>query len=123
MVFNSIQFLLFLPLVVLVYYLVPQRGKNLWLLFTSYYFYICWHPTHMVVLLFVTAVAYLGGRLVAAARHTASRRAWLAGGVVLAFLPLLTLKYLNFLVDSCLVVLARLGIQIAPPAFSCFIPK
>ena len=67
MVFNSIQFLLFLPLVVLVYYLVPQRGKNLWLLFTSYYFYICWHPTHMVVLLFVTAVAYLGGRLVAAA--------------------------------------------------------
>lgn len=122
MVFNSIQFLLFLPLVVLVYYLVPQRGKNLWLLFTSYYFYICWHPTHMVVLLFVTAVAYLGGRLVAAARHMAARRAWLAGGVVLAFLPLLTLKYLNFLVDSCLVVLARLGIQIAPPAFSWLLP-
>lgn len=122
MVFNSIQFLLFLPLVVLVYYLVPQRGKKLWLLFTSYYFYICWHPTHMVVLLFVTAVAYLGGRLVAAARHTAVRRAWLAGGVVLAFLPLLTLKYLNFLVDSCLVVLARLGIQIAPPAFSWLLP-
>lgn len=39
MVFNSAQFLLFLPLVVLAYYLVPRKGRNLWLLIASYFFY------------------------------------------------------------------------------------
>ena len=122
MVFHSAQFLVFLPAVVLLYYLIPRPGKNLWLLLASYFFYLCWHPAHLPVLLFVTAVAYAGGRLVAAARTPAARKGWLAGGIVLGFAPLFLLKYLNFAVNSCLVVLARLGVQIAPPAFSWLLP-
>ena len=113
MVFNSAQFLLFLQLVVLAYYLVPRKGRNLWLLIASYFFYFCWHPTHLPVLWFITAVAYGGGRLLASLKT--HRRLCLGGLIVLSFVPLITLKYLNFLVDSCLVVLAHLGIQIAPP--------
>lgn len=75
MVFNSPQFLLFLPLVVLAYYLVPRQGRNLWLLIASYFFYMCWHPAHLPVLLFVTAVAYFGGLGLAKLRH--HRRLWL----------------------------------------------
>lgn len=69
MVFNSAEFLLFLPLVVLACYLVPRRLKNLWLLLASYFFYLCWNPAHLPVLLFVTAVAYGTGRLLGVARH------------------------------------------------------
>lgn len=120
MVFHSAQFLLFLPLVVLAYYLVPRRGRNLWLLFASYFFYWCWHPAHLLVLLFVTAVAYFGG--LGLEKLHRGRRLWLGGSVFLAFLPLIALKYLTFLVNSALVLLARLGIQIVPPVFSWLLP-
>lgn len=112
--------MLFLPLVVLAYYLVPRKGRNLWLLIASYFFYFCWHPTHLPVLWFITAVAYGGGRLLASLKT--HRRLCLGGLIVLSFVPLITLKYLNFLVDSCLVVLAHLGIQIAPPGFAWLLP-
>ena len=41
MVFNSIRFLLFLPVMVLLYYLVPRPARNVWLLIASYFFYLC----------------------------------------------------------------------------------
>ena len=62
MVFNSAQFLLFLPVVVLSYYLVRRKGRNLWLLIASYCFHSCWHPTHLPVLCFIWPVASGGGR-------------------------------------------------------------
>ena len=74
MVFNSIRFLLFLPVMVLLYYLVPRPARNVWLLIASYFFYLCWNPTHILVLLYVTAVAYLGGHAVGSAGGRGARR-------------------------------------------------
>ena len=122
MVFNSVLFLLFLPPVVLVTYLVPARWRDLWLLLASYLFYFCWNPAHIAVLVYITAVTYGGGRLVAAVRAKNARRGWLAGSIVLAFAPLFVLKYLSFFVNSCLVVLARIGVQIVPPVFDWMLP-
>lgn len=119
MVFNSAEFLLFLPLVVLACYLVPRRLKNLWLLLASYFFYLCWNPAHLPVLLFVTAVAYGTGRLLGVARHP---KGVLAAGVVLALAPLVGFKYLAFLVDSALAATARFGVVFAPPVFDWLLP-
>ena len=44
MVFNSVQFLIFFPLVTLLYFVLPQRVRWVWLLAASYYFYLCWNP-------------------------------------------------------------------------------
>ncbi len=41
MLFNSIQFLIFFPIVVLIYVIIPARIKNFGLLAASYYFYMC----------------------------------------------------------------------------------
>ena len=41
MLFNSMEFLIFFPVVLLIYFIVPQKIKNLWLLISSYYFYMC----------------------------------------------------------------------------------
>ena len=122
MVFNSIQFLLFLPVMVLLYYLVPRPARNVWLLIASYFFYLCWNPTHILVLLYVTAVAYLGGRAVGSAGGRGARRLLLAGCTALAFAPLVLLKYLGFLVDTCLVALSRVGIVIARPELDWMLP-
>lgn len=63
MLFNSIDFLIFFPAVLLVYFIVPHRIRPTWLLLSSYYFYMSWNPVHGILLLAVTAVTYLGARL------------------------------------------------------------
>ena len=49
MVFNSAQFLLFLPLAALGYFAVPQKARRPWLLLACYFFYFCWNPAHVPV--------------------------------------------------------------------------
>ena len=115
MVFNSAQFLLFLPLAALGYFAVPQKARRPWLLLACYFFYFCWNPAHVPVLAFVTAVGYLGGRLL----EGKPRKGVLAAGILLALAPLIGFKYLGFLTKS---VLAHLGVQIAPPAFDFLLP-
>ena len=72
----------------------------------------------MPVLAFITAVGYLGGRLL----DGKPRKGVLAAGIVLALAPLIGFKYLGFLTKSVLSVLAHVGVQIAPPAFDFLLP-
>ena len=58
MLFNSLEFLIFFPIVVLIYFIIPVKIKNLWLLAASYYFYMCWNPEYALLILFSTAVTY-----------------------------------------------------------------
>ncbi len=57
--FNSVTFLGFLIITVLVYYLLPQKGRNVWLLLCSYYFYMCWNVTYSLLMLSTTLISYL----------------------------------------------------------------
>lgn len=43
MLFNSLDFLIFFPAVTLLYFIMPQKLKQMWLLVVSYYFYMCWN--------------------------------------------------------------------------------
>ena len=54
--FNSGVFLVFLPVVVTVYWLLPHRGRNYWLLAASWFFYMYANPALIVLLLTSTAV-------------------------------------------------------------------
>ena len=61
MVFNSFDFLIFFPIVVVSYFIIPKKVQKLWLLFASYFFYMSWNPKYIVLILFVTIVTYIGG--------------------------------------------------------------
>ena len=63
MLFNTPQYILFLPLVVLVYYCLPKKVRYIWLLLTSYYFYMQWNPLYVLLLFSCTLVTYLCGRM------------------------------------------------------------
>lgn len=63
MLFNTPQYLLFLPLVVLVYYCLPKKVRYIWLLITSYYFYMQWNPLYVTLLFSCTFLTYLCGRI------------------------------------------------------------
>lgn len=58
MLFNSLPFLLFLPLVVLLYYVFPGKVRNIWLLIASYFFYGCWNIQYTALIAFSTLVTY-----------------------------------------------------------------
>ena len=64
MLFNTVQYLIFLPIVVLIYYILPQRVRYVWLLGASCYFYMQWNKMYILLLLFCTAVTYTGGLLI-----------------------------------------------------------
>lgn len=77
MLFNSIEFLLFFPAVVLLYYAIPGKLRVFWILLTSYLFYMNWNPAYALLLLFSTAVTFLFGLLIGK-RRTKEKAA--AGG-------------------------------------------
>lgn len=59
MIFNSLKFLIFFPAVTLVYYLIPKRFRVIWLLVSSYYFYMSWNAKYAILLAICTAISYL----------------------------------------------------------------
>ena len=63
MLFNSFPFLIFFPLVTLVYFLIPERLRVVWLLGASYYFYMCWNPKYALLMLLSTTITYFSGLL------------------------------------------------------------
>lgn len=74
MKFNSIQFLLFFPVVITLFYILPHKWRWVLLLGASYYFYMSWKPEYIFVLLAVTALGYLTGLLLTKFSHPATRR-------------------------------------------------
>lgn len=63
MLFNTPQYLIFLPFVVFVYYCLPKKVRYIWLLVTSYYFYMQWNPLYVTLLFLCTLLTYLCGRI------------------------------------------------------------
>lgn len=61
MLFNSLKFLFFFPVVFLSYWVLPHRFRKYFLLAASYYFYMCWKAEFIVLVLLSTAVDYFCG--------------------------------------------------------------
>lgn len=64
MLFNTPQYILFLPIVVLVFYCLPKKVRYIWLLIVSYYFYMQWNPLYITLLFSCTFLTYFCGRLI-----------------------------------------------------------
>lgn len=122
MLFNSAHFIVFFPIVILVYYVLPQRGRYLWLLAASYYFYMSWNPKYIVLLLFSTAVTYASGRLLAAAKNPPRRKLIVAASFILNLGVLFYFKYINMATDILVRVLGKLHIYLTIPSFDVVLP-
>lgn len=122
MLFNSLDFLLFFPAVTLVFFLIPSRLRYLWLLGASYYFYMCWSPRYALLMLFSTAVTWLGGRCIAASASPGVRKAalWLTAAANLGVLGLF--KYFNFFSHSLELLSGLLGLGLRLPRVDLLLP-
>lgn len=61
MSFNSINYLIFFPIVVFLYFLLPKKIRMYWLLVASYYFYMSWDARYGLLILFSTVITYTCG--------------------------------------------------------------
>lgn len=111
MSFSTVHYLLFLPLAVGAYFLLPARARRPWLLIASYYFYFFAAPRHLVVLLAGTLASWLLGLFIAGGKGAAARRARL-GLALAAMLGLLCFfKYNAFFAPFLSPLFARLGVS------------
>ena len=108
MLFNSVGFFAFFPIVILLYYILPGKVKQYWLLAASYYFYMCWNAKYVFLLLFSTIITYLSGLILqkikenslVSATEIKLKNAVVALSFLLNLVVLVYFKYFNFMLDS-----------------------
>ena len=113
MLFNSLHFIVFFAVVVLLYFSIPFRFRWALLLCASYYFYGSWRADYLVLLIIPTAVNFFAGRLIAGERVAARKKAYLAAAVAVSLGILFSFKYFNFFtsaVDSLLLPFGSAGV-------------
>ena len=119
MLFNSLEFMIFFPIVCLGYYVIPHKARYLFLLACSYFFYMCWNPGYALLLLTATAVTYGCGLLLGAAESVSDeKKKRIRKKLVLALTFLINLgilfffKYFNFAAGTLVRMLGLIHISL-----------
>jgi alginate O-acetyltransferase complex protein AlgI len=123
MVFNSLTFLLFFSLVLLVHHL-PLRWsiKKLNLLLASYVFYAAWNPPFVLLLVIAAIVDFFLARLIYKTQGLLHRRLMLAAGLCLNLGLLSYFKYGQFLLENFVTVARSVGVNYHSPAWKIVLP-
>ena len=101
MLFSSIPFLFyFLPIVMLLYFLVPFKLKNAVLLLASLVFYAWGEPKYVVLMVFSILLFFFCGLAIGKARTKKWQKIWLTVSVVCSLALLGVFKYADFFIDS-----------------------
>lgn len=124
MLFNSFEFLLFFPAVCIIYFLLPKlTWRNLFLLASSYYFYMNWKPVYALLIFTSTILTYGCGLLVEKCEDKRDKkRVYLVISIILNFSILFFFKYYNFLGDSISNLFCALGIGWNVPNLDVLLP-
>lgn len=99
MLFNSLQFLLFFPIVTLLYYLLPHKWRWVLLFLASTYFYSAFFLPYILILYAIIIIDYVCGLLIEKYNGSA-KLFWLITSIVSNIGLLAYFKYYNFFVDS-----------------------
>lgn len=129
MLFNSVDFLIFFPLVTLIYFIIPHKIRYLWLLVCSYYFYMCWNAQYALLLFASTFITWASGLGIA---HAAKKEAddptrqrskgIVAISLILNLSLLFFFKYANFTIDNLNAVFSKIGITFQVPTLDLLLP-
>jgi alginate O-acetyltransferase complex protein AlgI len=110
MLFNSSEFLLFFPLVTIIYFLLPHKFRWIHLLIASCIFYMAFIPVYILILVFTIVVDYIAGIWIA--RSVGKRRKWFLVLSLIANIGILAVfKYYNFFIENINEILHYLGIH------------
>lgn len=111
MLFNSLSFIIFLVIVLLLYYLklLNWTNKKRMLLLASYIFYGLWNPPLVILLWVSTVVDWTAGNKLAIEENDRKRKLWLILSLVVNLGFLVFFKYRDFLLDNFTTVVNTYG--------------
>lgn len=123
MLFNSLEFLIFLSITFAVFWLCPNRWRWLPGLIASMYFYIYWNPKLVFLIIFTTVISFFCGILTEKYRDNRRiKRLTVAATMVACLGVLLFFKYFNFIWDTVFDVASLFGAGKAPGYFDIMLP-
>lgn len=130
MLFNSINFIIFLPIVLCVYYVIPNKMKKFWLLAASYFFYMCWNAKYAILILTSTIVTYFCGVFIEKIKQSEvsdedkvkRKKRVLIASLVINLGILGYFKYTNFFLSLITGVCNAMHISLNVPTFDILLP-
>jgi D-alanyl-lipoteichoic acid acyltransferase DltB (MBOAT superfamily) len=122
--FHSLDYLLFLALVLAGYWLLARHhlSRLLLVVVASCIFYMAWQPHYIALLLAATVVDFTAGRGMANARSQRVKRAWLVLSLVANLGLLGVFKYYNFFAGATADLLAAIGLHVQPAYLDVLLP-
>ena len=125
MLFNSYQFMIFFPIVIAIYFIIPRRFRYIWLLISSYYFYMSWNPKYAILIAISTVITYASGILIGScgdSSNQARKKAIVAVSFVSNLSILVFFKYFDFLLENINSVLGVIGVSAIDKPFDIILP-
>ena len=126
MLFNSVTYILFLIVVVLIYYALRSvRLRNIWLLCSSYFFYMQWNAKYGLLILSVTLFTYIGAIIISHDKIKSNnkyKRFIFVLFTILSLAILLFFKYLGMLFDHLNLLFRVLNVKIHITRLNILLP-
>lgn len=121
MLFNSLDFLIFFPIVSLLYFALPHKARWALLLAASCWFYMAFEPKYILLCIYIIGLDYFTGLLLA--RLTGRKKtAVLVLSLILSFLPLFFYKYFDFFSLSAARFGEFFGLSYSPKLLNLMLP-
>ena len=122
MVFNSFDFLIFYPIVLLLYFALPKKLSWIMLLAASYYFYISWNVDLIYLIVGTTLISWVSAMLIERTQKKTVKKLFLVLTLVTSLGVLFFYKYFNFLSDSVTDTLKLFGVGADPFHLDLILP-
>ncbi len=122
MLFNSIEFLIFFLIVLILYFSINYKYRWIVLLISSLYFYMSWNIKYVLLILFVTLVNYLSAIQIENSQNQKKKKIYLTLSIVISIGILFVFKYFNFFNDNLKGLLSLFSIQFDPFLINLILP-
>ncbi|MEW4924992.1 MBOAT family O-acyltransferase [Algibacter sp. 2305UL17-15] len=123
MLFNSIDFAIFLPIVFSMYWLIKNyKLQNLLIILASYIFYGWWDWRFLSLIIFSTLVDYFVGLKISKEKNEVNRKFFLWGSILVNLGFLGFFKYYNFFIDNFTTAFSFFGSNISPTSLNIILP-
>lgn len=122
MLFNSLDFAIFLPIVFAAFWIIPNRFRWVVLLISSYYFYMSWNAKYVFLIFMTTFISYLAGIILEKVHSKKAKNVTVFFTVAVCIGTLFVFKYFNFFVDTVTDIFSMFAIKLHPVTLKLLLP-
>ncbi|MFY0672455.1 MAG: MBOAT family protein [Bacteroidia bacterium] len=122
MLFNSIEFLIFLPIVLVCFYVLPHKYRWIFMLIASYFFYMSWKVEYIALIIASTLIDFFSAQQIEKANTNSKKKVFLALSICSNLGLLFVFKYFNFAVASPNSLFDLIGVESSFPVHELLLP-